>query len=384
MSSDLPLSAPGHRGSSLEWVTEVFRHAASGAGLSEVVNTMWDRGREPLGLDLLAVGRFDETSALQWVRWWTGTGAAGPPDGNVTAPDIDAIVGRRASPTVLDLAEPDHRVLREWLAEGSVGDWAPRWAVVSGMRAAGRCVGVVLGSSCRRTVPTDDELRMLELCAGRLAAVIDRERMDDSLRNAASRLESTGRDLERLTMVDPLTGLANRPAMEAQLDLEWRRAMRAGRPLSLLTIRIDDFAGYADAFGAGPADRCIHQVATELARGLRRAGDFSARTGDTTFSILLPGAAEHDAARAAERARAGVEGLRIPHDAGDPGRRWLTVSIGIATVVPDRFRGPGALWAAAAAALADAVSAGRNRIRWRDVEPHSLPAEDRAPGGRWA
>jgi diguanylate cyclase (GGDEF)-like protein len=383
VSSEIPFPASDSRGSSLEWLTEVFRHAASGAGLSEVVDTVWDRGREPLGLVQLAVGRFDASGELSWVRWWTDAGAVEPPSRRQPDPPLEDLVGRSSAPTLIDLADAGRRALRAWLGHASEGDVDARWIVACPMRAAGRCVGLMLGSSSRQAAPTDEELRTLELCAGRLAAVVDRERLDDSLRAAVSRLESTGRDLERLTMVDPLTGLANRPAMDAQLDLEWRRALRAGRPLSLLMVRIDDLEGYADAFGAGPADRCIHQVATELARGLRRAGDFSARTGETTFSVLLPGAAEHDAARAAERARAGVEGLRIPHGVGEPGPRCLTVSIGIATVVPDRFHGPNALRAAAEGALGDALSAGRNRIRWREVEPARPRAGRETSGGRW-
>ena len=265
------------------------------------------------------------------------------------------LVVDRSAPVVVGLESDEGggplTRLGSWISGGEF-----RWGVVSPIRAAGRLVGLTVGTSSRRQAWSDDQLRLVELCCGRLGAMIDRECLDQSLRTAAMRLEETGRDLERLTMVDPLTGLANRTA--------WR----VGRPLSLLVAEIDHFASYTETFGARLGDRCVTQVATELARGSRRAGDFSARMGPTTFAVLLPGAAADDAVRAAERVRAGVEGLRIPHDGGHPVRPWLTVSIGVSTVVPKRGRSPATLRGTAERALHEAAESGGNRVWWRSVD----------------
>jgi diguanylate cyclase (GGDEF)-like protein len=365
VASEVSFPASDPRGSSLEWVTEVFRHAATGVGVAEVVDTLWVCGRRALDLDLLAVGDVDAAGRVHWLRWRSTTAdGEGRIEPVVSAAIVDRVV-ERVAPWVVDLASEQDRLDAAGLHLPPSGDSYRGCALVP-MRAAGRVVGVTVAATSSAHAWSDDQLRLLELCCGRLAAMVDRERLDESLRTAAARLEETGRDLERLTMLDPLTGLPTRTALEAQLELEWRRAWRVGRPLSLLVAEIDDFAGYRERFGTDLADRCVNQVAGELARGLRRAGDFTARIGDTAFAVLLPGAAADDASRTAERARAGVEGLRIPNDAGNPVRPWLTVSMGIATVTPSAGCGPHVLMEAADQARQDAIHDGRNRVRWRE------------------
>ncbi len=388
MASEVPFPVSDPRGSSLEWLTEVCRQAATGVGVAEVVDTLWAGGRRPLDIDLLAVARVDPSGTVRWSRWWVAGDRRQPDVEPVVSAAVIDRIAERTAPWVIDLASDGDRRTSNGLHLPTAGG-EYRSCVLVPMRAAGAPVGLAVVARFGPDGWSDDQLRLLEVCCNRLAAMIERDRLDESLRAAAARLEATGRDLERLTRLDPVTGLPTRSALEAQLELEWRRAWRTRRPLSMLVAEIDDLDGYRERFGSDLADRCVNQVASELTRGLRRAGDFTARTDARTFAVLLPGAVADDAARAAERVRAGIEGLRIPHQAASPVRPWLSVSIGIASVIPSSGSSPRSLMECADLARRDAVDEGRNRVRWRepagdDVDPAgaSLAGRRRSPGGR--
>lgn len=385
MASEIPFPASDPRGSSLEWVTEVCRQAATGVGVLEVVDAVWTCGRRPLDLDLLAVARVDASGTVQWLRCRATDEQRQPHVEPVVSAAIVDRMADRVTPWVVDLVSDRERRQAAGI-NLQAGGTGFRWCVLVPMRASGSPVGLAIAATRGRHAWSDDHLRSLEVCCNRLAAVIECERLDGSLRAAAARLEATGRDLERLTRLDPVTGLPTCPALEAQLELEWRRAWRTRRPLSMLVAEIDDLAGYRERFGSALADRCVNQVASELTQGLRRAGDFTARIDAHTFAVLLPGAAADDAARAAERVRAGIEGLRIPHEAASPLRSWLSVSIGIATVIPSGGTSPRALMQSADLARRDAIDEGRNRVRWREPgddvdEGRSSVAVRRRPSG---
>ena len=137
--------------------------------------------------------------------------------------------------------------------------------------------------------------------------------------------------LRRLSVVDPLTGIANRRAFDDTLKKEWLRAMRHRHTMSLLLIDIDHFKRYNDAHGHRAGDACLRQVAELIAHGTRRGGDLAARYGGEEFAVILPHA---DAARAhgfAQHLCDAVRAHALPH--GDsPVAPCVTVSIGAATL----------------------------------------------------
>ena len=95
--------------------------------------------------------------------------------------------------------------------------------------------------------------------------------------------------LLRLVMSDALTGVANRRAFDQALRTEWRRCARAGEPLSVLMVDIDNFKRFNDTFGHPVGDAALIAVARTLADGLHRAGDVLARYGGEEFAVILPG-----------------------------------------------------------------------------------------------
>lgn len=178
--------------------------------------------------------------------------------------------------------------------------------------------------------------------------------------------------LRRLTMIDGLTGVANRRAFDVGLSREWARASRADEPVALLMADIDHFKQFNDLYGHQAGDACLRDVAAAIARHARRPGDLIARYGGEEFALLLPDCGAIKAREIAIHVLADVASLRIPH-AGSPTAGWVTISLGVAAMVapkPDASadagentsRGPEALVGAADAALYRAKRAGRNRV----------------------
>jgi diguanylate cyclase (GGDEF)-like protein len=164
-------------------------------------------------------------------------------------------------------------------------------------------------------------------------------------------LEEANERLHRLSMLDPLTGVANRRRFDELLDIEWRRGVRSRNPLSLLMIDVDKFKPYNDAKGHQAGDECLRLVASILRENLHRAADVVSRYGGEEFAVLLPDSDGEAARRTAERLRERVA-ERAP----------VTISVGVATAVPYRDLAPGPLIGSADEALYEAKRAGRNRV----------------------
>lgn len=138
-------------------------------------------------------------------------------------------------------------------------------------------------------------------------------------------------ELRRLTVLDSLTGIANRRAFEEALDQEWRRTMRHRTPLSLLLIDVDYFKRFNDSYGHVAGDQCLRTVAQTLAKRARRAGEIAARYGGEEFAVLLPHTDIAAACRLGELICRAVREQEIPHE-GSAVAPFVTISIGIACI----------------------------------------------------
>jgi diguanylate cyclase (GGDEF)-like protein len=173
-------------------------------------------------------------------------------------------------------------------------------------------------------------------------------------------LKQQGDLLRQLSTVDGLTGVANRRAFDIALNREWARAQRSGEPIALLMCDIDDFKQFNDRYGHLAGDTCLRDVATELARHTRRAGDLVARYGGEEFAVLLPNCSPDDARTLGENIVAAIAAMGIAH-AGSRVAQHVTLSVG-AGLMASHDRTPQDLIRAADAALYRAKRAGRNRL----------------------
>jgi len=198
---------------------------------------------------------------------------------------------------------------------------------------------------------------------GRLAGIqvittdlTDRRKLEQELRETNERLEA-------LVHLDGLTGVNNRRYFDTQLDVEWRRCLRAQVPLSLIMIDIDHFKLYNDSYGHQLGDECLSRIAQNLKSQLNRAGDLVARYGGEEFVIILPAADGKEALQVAEHLKAGIDALAIEHPASPSS--IVTLSMGVSTVQPTEVSGQTqyfSLLKKADKALYRAKKAGRNRI----------------------
>lgn len=174
------------------------------------------------------------------------------------------------------------------------------------------------------------------------------------------------KELWRLSYLDGLTGVANRRHFEDTLDQEWNRAAREGKPLSLVMCDIDFFKAYNDTCGHQSGDDCLKKVARALSGILKRPGDLVARYGGEEFVIILPGADAKSAVFVIEELRSGVEALEIAHP-NSPVCGCVTVSLGVASIIPVRKSSSAELIAAADQALYEAKKEGRNQVKICDL-----------------
>jgi two-component system chemotaxis family response regulator WspR len=181
-----------------------------------------------------------------------------------------------------------------------------------------------------------------------------------SLRASQEDLARVNEELRRLAALDGLTGIANRRRFDEAVQAEWNRGRRHGSPLALLLCDVDHFKRYNDHLGHPAGDLCLKKVAAVLTGQLKRPADLAARYGGEEFVLLLPDTDLAGALRVGEACRAGLEQLALPHPGAPCG--FVTMSLGVACIVPGEDDDPDDLVARADAALYDAKRAGRNRV----------------------
>jgi diguanylate cyclase (GGDEF)-like protein len=186
---------------------------------------------------------------------------------------------------------------------------------------------------------------------------------DDMAHKLAERereLRTANRHLTDLATRDELSGLANRRGFDARLEAEWQLAAELQRPVGLLMIDVDHFKLFNDRFGHLEGDHCLRGVGEVLSKISKGEADFGARYGGEEFVLLLPNADLRKAVEIAERLRRTVESLSFTNTQSPWG--FVTVSVGVASLVPEGNDSVEKLVEAADAGLYAAKRRGRNTV----------------------
>jgi diguanylate cyclase (GGDEF)-like protein len=174
------------------------------------------------------------------------------------------------------------------------------------------------------------------------------------------REEERRRVLEQLATIDPLTQVANRRALDAALARMWADHQRRGDSLAAVLCDIDHFKSFNDTYGHQAGDEALIRVAQTLASAVPGGSDIVARFGGEEFLMLLSHSTLDQAIRVAEQMLRSVSNLRIEHRSS-PTSDVVTISLGVAAVVPDELTAPESLIREADEALYRAKQEGRNR-----------------------
>jgi diguanylate cyclase (GGDEF)-like protein/PAS domain S-box-containing protein len=170
--------------------------------------------------------------------------------------------------------------------------------------------------------------------------------------------------LEKLSITDALTALANRRRFDGALEREWQRAIHNQSPISLLMIDIDFFKAYNDRYGHPMGDECLRRVASAIAQTVTRPTDLSARYGGEEFACILSDTDMKGAVAVAQRILGAIRSLNLPHLSSTVADH-VTVSIGVGTSTPTDGQPYSQLIEAADRSLYRAKQKGRNQIRAR-------------------
>jgi diguanylate cyclase (GGDEF)-like protein/PAS domain S-box-containing protein len=167
--------------------------------------------------------------------------------------------------------------------------------------------------------------------------------------------------LQEMSYQDGLTGIANRRRFDEFIDVEWHRASRSQKPLSIIMTDIDFFKRYNDSFGHQTGDECLKRIAHALKNKMLRTTDLLARYGGEEFVCVLPETDVNGAKVLAETLRQAIAALKLSNPDSDVSP-YVTISLGVACCIPQQNTLFTELLAAADAALYRAKAQGRNRV----------------------
>ncbi|MFB2978129.1 diguanylate cyclase domain-containing protein [Microseira sp. BLCC-F43] len=213
-------------------------------------------------------------------------------------------------------------------------------------------LAILIFFSKKNSTPEDRSLELVNAIATQLGSFVERKQ-------AETALFAANQKLALLATLDELTGVANRRYFNEHLAREWSRLKREQIPLSLILCDIDYFKRYNDYYGHLAGDVTLKQVAQAIRKVLKRPADLVARYGGEEFVILLPNTSMAGAVQVGELIRQQVQQLKIPH-AQSLVSDYVTLSLGISSLVPSLKESPEVLIKMADEALYAAKRQGRN------------------------
>jgi diguanylate cyclase (GGDEF)-like protein len=173
-------------------------------------------------------------------------------------------------------------------------------------------------------------------------------------------LAIANQELKRLAHNDALTGLANRRRFDQYLEEAWQQLAQSQQPLSLILGDVDFFKLYNDAYGHLAGDECLRDVAQTIRQTVKRSSDLVARYGGEEIAVVLPSTDAMGALSLAQTIGKQVRSLQLTHE-GSKVSQFVTLSLGVASHIPNSSLSYEALIADADAALYEAKRTGRDR-----------------------
>lgn len=195
-------------------------------------------------------------------------------------------------------------------------------------------------------------------------------RNPDVVKAQITRLLRQKKEVDRLAHaanIDIVTSLFTRREFNRVIELEWLRGVRSKRPLSMMMLDIDKFKSFNDRYGHTLGDDCLRQISECLRTIARQSLDIVVRYGGEEYAIILPDTHYEGVMSVAERIQKDIKALALPHQ--DSGvKPYITLSIGVAVVIPSEGANPTTLIEAADNCLYRSKREGRNCIVGSDLD----------------
>ncbi|MBE9224660.1 diguanylate cyclase [Phormidium sp. LEGE 05292] len=232
------------------------------------------------------------------------------------------------------------------------------------IRQGGKIWGfLIIENLLRKYDEQELEMELLKQLARQIGITIQQAQLYE-------KLQTVNEELHRLATLDTLTQLANRYWFNIYLSQEWQhllieetqgfRFKGNSNCLSLIMCDVDYFKLYNDTYGHLTGDFCLEEVAKAIRETVNRPADLVARYGGEEFAVILPNTNPEMAFDIAEKIRAKVKGLQITHSQS-PISQYVTLSLGVSSIVPHQESSPEELIATADRALYRAKQEGRDR-----------------------
>lgn len=229
-------------------------------------------------------------------------------------------------------------------------------------------IGLLTLQSYEEAAYGEDEFDIVKILGAYMAIALNNSIQNSILskeieerKSAQEKLKVLNAKLTKLSIVDELTGAYNRRYLTETISDEWYKASRTKSPLSLIILDVDKFKQYNDTYGHLQGDVCLKEVTKVLLKAAKRENDIVCRYGGDEFVILLPYTELEGARIIAEKMREEVEKLGIPHMTSDVSD-VVTITLGVACVVPDFKQSHEVLLGIADEALYRAKSKSRNVV----------------------
>jgi len=348
--------APARRATLTRILVRISREALQGEGLESILKGICDCLVAELPVPIASIILLDEAATEFVHEVWAGDLSLDPAPIAIGWPVTRGAAGRCARLGVPQLIrdvdrDPDY----------VPGNASVRSEYLVPIRHRRRVHGVLNIESTRTDFFDAEACAVFDAVADLVAGAIHFARIADELQQA-------NRRLEQLSMIDGLTGIANRRRFDQQLRADWRRMAAERRPLALLTVDADAFKPLNDACGHLYGDECLRELARICDGFSDGEEDLVGRFGGEELVLLLPGRDLDAAGAIAEALRQAVEAHALPHPAS-PVASCVTVSVGVGVAWPDISRPPERLVAIADRAMYMAKRGGRNRVCAEIAEP---------------
>ena len=231
-----------------------------------------------------------------------------------------------------------------------------------------KCIGIITVQNHDQDIYSSQSVETLETLSAYLAIAIRNAQKSEVLKNEIEKrevvqqeLKKLNKELSDLSEIDGLTGIANRRHFDEFFEHEFRHAVRYKTPISLMMLDIDFFKEYNDHYGHLNGDKIIIKIAEIIKKYAKRSNDLAVRFGGDEYIVLLSDATEEFCQAVAFNIQEELKQLNLAHDFSSIVPR-ITLSIGIASINPERDTDPMRLLEYADHALYQSKENGRNRI----------------------